>query len=84
VVHLQGKLQQPMIHSEYHSSFNEVDAPNKQASGTGSACSVGASNLPLKPFLALVAIAESNAYLAYMDAIEYISSEYSHGDLKRD
>jgi hypothetical protein len=84
MVRWQGELHQPMIHAEYRSSFNAVDVHNKLALGPRSVCSVGASHLLLKIFLALVAIAETNAYLTYMDIKKLTSSEYSHGDFKRD
>jgi hypothetical protein len=34
--------------------------------------------------LALVAIAETNAYLTYMDLKKLTSAQYSHGDFKMD
>jgi hypothetical protein len=47
--------------------LNAVDVHNKLALGPRSLCTVGANSLLLKIFLALVAIAETNAYLTYMD-----------------
>jgi hypothetical protein len=84
MVRWEGELRQPVVHAEYRSLFNAVDVHNKLALGPRSFCSVGANHLILKVFLALVGMAETNAYLTYMDLNKMSSTQYSHGDFKSD
>jgi hypothetical protein len=84
MVRWEGELRQPMIHAEYRTYFNAVDVRNKLVLGPHSVCPVGANSLQLKIFLALVAMAETNAYLTYVDIKKLTSAEYSHGDFKTD
>jgi len=79
-----GELQQPNMHAIYRTFFNAVDVHNKLALGPRSVCSVGANHLLLKLWLAVVAIAETNAFLLYSRAKKLTTSEYSHGDFKLD
>jgi hypothetical protein len=82
MVRWEGELRQPMIHAEYRISFNAVDVHNKLALGPHSVCTIGANFPQLKIFLALLAMAETNAYLAYVDSKKLTSAKYSHGDFK--
>jgi hypothetical protein len=84
MVRWEGELRQPMIHAEYRACFNAVDVHNRLALGPHSLCTVGANHLHLKIFFALVAIAETNAYLTYADLKKLTSAQYSHGDFKMD
>jgi hypothetical protein len=79
-----GKLRKPNIHYIYRSHFNAVDVHNKLAVGPRSVNSVGANHLMLKLWLSMVAIAETNAYLTYVNAKNLISDQYSHLDFKAD
>jgi hypothetical protein len=47
-------------------------------------CTVGATILQLKIFLALVVMAETNGYLKYADINKLTSAEYAHDDFKTD
>jgi hypothetical protein len=80
----ESELLQLMIHAEYRTCFNAVDVHNRLALGPRSVCTVDENHLHLKILLALVAIAETNAYLTYMDLKKLTSAQYSHGDLKMD
>jgi hypothetical protein len=77
-----GELQQPNIHHIYRSHFNAVDVHNKMPVGPRSMCDVGLKSLPLKLWLALVAFAETNAYLMYVQHHKLSSEAYSHPDFK--
>jgi hypothetical protein len=79
-----GELQQPFIHYIYRSHFNAVDVHNKLCVGPRSVCSVGGNFLLLKLWLAMVAIAETNAYLTYAKLKKLSSDQYSHPDFKID
>jgi hypothetical protein len=79
-----GELQQPFIHYIYRSYFNAVDVHNKLCVGPRSVCSVGGNHLLLKLWLAMVAIAETNAYLTYAKLKKLSSDQYSHPDFKID
>jgi hypothetical protein len=84
MVRWEGELRQPMILAEYRMHFNTVDVHNKLALGPRSLCTVGANHLLLKIFLALVAIAETIAYLTYINLKKLTSETYSRGDFKAD
>jgi len=79
-----GELKQPDIHYIYRSHFNAVDVHNKLAVGPRSVNNVGANHLMLKLWLSMVAIAETNAYLTYVNAKKLTSDQYSHPDFKVD
>jgi hypothetical protein len=68
MVRWEGEVRQPMIHAEYRTYFNAVDVHNKLALGPHSVCTIGANHLQLKIFLALLAMAETNAYLTYVNS----------------
>jgi hypothetical protein len=68
MVRWQGELQQPYVHYIYRSNFNAVDVHNKLAVGPRSVCNMGANLLPLKLWLSMLAIAETNAYLMCMSS----------------
>jgi hypothetical protein len=84
MVRWEGELRQPTIHAEYRTYFNAVDVHNKLALGPHRVCTIGANHLQLKIFLALLAMAETNAYLTYVDSKKLTSAKYSHGDFKTD
>jgi hypothetical protein len=84
MVRWEGELRQPMIHAEYCTYFNAVDVHNKLALGPHSVCTIGANHLQLKIFLALLAMAQTNAYLTYVNSKKLTSAKYSHGDFKTD
>jgi hypothetical protein len=84
MVRWERELRQPMIHAENRTCFNAVDVHKRLELGPHSLCTVGANHLHLKIFLALVAIAETNAYLTYADLKKLTSAQYSHGDFKTD
>jgi hypothetical protein len=79
-----GTLHQPDMHYIYRSTFNAVDVHNKLAMGPRSVARLGANSLPLKLFLTMVALAETNAYLLYMHLNKLSSDRYSHADFKVD
>jgi hypothetical protein len=79
-----GKLRQPNIPYIYRSHFNAVDVHNKLAVGPRSVNNVGANHLMLKLWLSMVAVAETNAYLTYVNAKKLTSDQYSHPDFKVD
>jgi hypothetical protein len=80
----EGKLEQPNVHYLYRSFFNAVDVHNKLAVGPRSVCKVVVGSLPLKLWLGLLALAETNAYLVYIKHKKYTSEMYSHPDFKAD
>jgi hypothetical protein len=84
VVRWEGELRQPTIHAKYGTYFNAVDIHNKLALGPHSVCTIGANHLKLKILLALLTMAETNAYLRYVDSMNRTSAKYSHGDFKTD
>jgi hypothetical protein len=77
-------LQRPNIHANHHTCCNAVDVHNTLALGPRSLSSVGGNHLLLTLWLAMVAIAETNAFLLYTRAKKLTSSEYSQGDFKLD
>jgi hypothetical protein len=64
--HWQVKLEQPNIHYLYPSFFNAADLHNKVSVGPQSVSSVFVGSSPLKLWLSLVAIVETNAYHVYI------------------
>jgi hypothetical protein len=84
MVRWEGELRQPMIHAEDRTYLNAVDVHNNLALGLHSVCTIGANPLQLKIFLALLAMAEANAYLTYVDIKKLTSAKYSHFDFKTD
>jgi hypothetical protein len=84
MVRWQGELQQPDVHYIYRSNFNAVDVHNKLAVGPRSVCNMGANLLPLKLWLSMLAIAETNADLVYVMHHKLTSERYNHADFKVD
>jgi hypothetical protein len=61
------KLKQPDVHATYRSEFNAVDNFNKLALGPGTAqFAMRTMKWDRRVFFAMIAMAETNAYLAYM------------------
>jgi hypothetical protein len=66
VVRRRYELQQPEVHAAYRESFSRVDVFNKLALGPSSIQdSYQTRSWSFKFFLCCVAMAETNAYLAY-------------------
>jgi hypothetical protein len=61
-----------------------LDVHNKLAVGPRSVSSVCVGSLPLKLWLSLVALAETNAYLIYIKHHKLSSDRYNHSDFKID
>jgi hypothetical protein len=61
-----------------------VDVHNKLCVGPRSVCILGGNQFLLKLWLAMVAIAETNAYLTYAKLKKLSSDLYSHPDFKID
>jgi hypothetical protein len=72
------------VHYIYLSNFNAVDVHNKLAICPRSACNMGANSLPLKLWLSMLAIAETNAYLVCVKHHKLTSERYHHADFKLD
>jgi hypothetical protein len=77
-----GKLEQPQIHAIYRTYFNAVDVNNKLALGPRSVSSLSSTSLPLKIWLATLAIGGASAYLMYAKRAKLTSDAYSHSDFK--
>jgi hypothetical protein len=84
MVRWQGELQQPDVHYMHWSNFNAVDVHNKLAVGPHSVCNKGANLQPLKLWLRILAIAKTNAYLAFVKHHKLTSERYNHADFKVD
>ena len=77
-----GELEQPMVHQLYRTKFNAVHVFNKLALCPNSCVGNGTYYEEFGAVLAFLAMAETNAYLAYMQLSGEDASSYSHTDYR--
>lgn len=83
VVKWTGQLQQPQIHELYRSNFNAVDLFNRLAFGPGSiGTGISTKSFELRLFLSTLAMAETNAYLAYISKNDIRCEDMPHREFK--
>lgn len=79
-----GTLRQPGSDPLYTNKFNGVDNLNKLALGPGSCVRLNTALEVVRVFFACVAMADTNAFLAYQQVNNLNSSQYSHSDWRPD
>ena len=79
-----GQLRQPGAHQLYRTKFNGVDNSNKLALSPGSCVGLTTKFENVRVFLAFLAMAETNAFLAYQQVHGLTSDQYSHSGWRQD